>query len=173
LETVSGIKRNGEKLQFVGGHLGLADLQAVTHLFAEEFPPKEVQFLPFTIFRDPNERLVSFWAYLRDLKGDPNMPLEDMLDTMLTDSMYRLLAPMDSDLTDEEITLQHIKDLLRDNFAVVGLTERFDETFVVVEARRNPSRHFLSETQGSLFISTTIQGSFDGSSNQDHQSQST
>ena len=114
-KLASDVSRLASELQFVGGHVGLAEFQRLTE-------PKGIQFLPFTIMREPNERLVSFWAYLNDLRNS-SRTIEAMLNRMLPNSMFRLLAPLGSNLEDEEATMATIKDSLRSSFAVVGLTE--------------------------------------------------
>jgi len=127
------INKHGERLQFIGGHFGLADLQKMIQLEQQLPEPRAIEFLPFTIMRDPNERLVSFWAYLNDLHSSPNRTIEAMLDQMLPNSMYRLLAPADCDLSDEQTTLRRIQDSFSQVYALVGLTERFEETLLLLK----------------------------------------
>jgi len=91
------------------------------------------EFLPFTIMRNPNERLVSFWAYLKDLHNTPNATISAVLTGMLPNSMYRLLAPADSDLNDEATTMEAIQHSLRSSFSLVGLTERFEESLLLLK----------------------------------------
>jgi len=129
------VMHKGSDLRFLGGHMGLADVQMV-----QQHAPN-IQFKPFTILREPNERLASFWAYLQQLNSD-NRTLPQMLTTMLPNSMYRMLAPLDSNLTDTITTMSAIKKSLRENFSVVGLTERFDETLMLLTRKgiiRDPS----------------------------------
>jgi len=54
---------------------------------------------------------------------------------MLPNSMHRLLAPLGSNLKDEETTMASIKDSLRNSFAVVGLTEKFEETLLLLKRK--------------------------------------
>lgn len=84
------------------------------------------------MLREPNERLVSFWAYLNDLKG-MNNTIPQTLALLLPNSMYRQLAPLNSDLSDVEATMATIKKSLADNFTVEGLTEHFDETLLMLQ----------------------------------------
>jgi len=125
------IEQRRESLEFLGGHIGLSDLQAVSELQSQDGQPMD--FLPFTIMRNPNERLVSFWAYLQDLHGVRNASITQVLSQMLPDSMYRLLAPAGSNLDNPTATMEAIKNSLRSSFALVGLTERFEETLLLLK----------------------------------------
>ena len=125
------IERRRGSLEFLGGHFGLSDLQAINELQSQDGQP--MQFLPFTIMRNPNERLVSFWAYLKDIRGERNANITEVLSRMLPDSMYRLLSPARSDLDNTTATMEAIKESLRSNFALVGLTERFEETLLLLK----------------------------------------
>jgi len=128
------VNRLASELQFVGGHVGLAEFQRIESKDSQQVDPKGIQFLPFTIMREPNERLVSFWAYLNDIQNS-SRSIESMLNRMLPNSQYRLLAPLGSNLEDEEATMASIKDSLRSPFALVGLTERFEESLLLLKRR--------------------------------------
>ena len=121
-----------DDLDYLGGHIGYADLQLVA---SHSTPGVDgFQFVPFTILRDPNERLLSFWAYTKDIRGI-EAPLSRFLENMLPNSMYRMLAPLGSNLEDVEATMTAIKRTLKDEFVVVGLTERFDETLLILQSK--------------------------------------
>jgi len=45
------IRRNVQRLQFIGGHFGLADLQRVIQLEQQLTEPRAIGFLSFTIMR--------------------------------------------------------------------------------------------------------------------------
>jgi len=125
------IEQRRGQMEFLGGHFGFADLQTISHMQSQDAQPME--FLPFTMMRNPNERLVSFWAYLKDLRNSPNATISQMLQQMLPNSMFRLLAPAGSDLKDEAATMEAIKDALRSSFSLVGLTERFEESLLLLK----------------------------------------
>ena len=141
----SSLERLKDRTQYLGGHIGLADIQMIEHL------DPEFHFVPFTLLREPNERLLSFKAYLDDLAGgggggaSQQRSLAEFLDSMLPNSMYRLLAPLGSNISDEQTTLQRIKEALVNDFAVVGLTERFDETLMLL--KRKGILHDISYTR--------------------------
>jgi len=76
-----------EPLAVVGGQIGYRDIQAVSQ-------DLKIPIRPFTVLRNPDERLVSFWAYLNDIRRPlPPRTLQETLDLLLPNSMYRLLAP--------------------------------------------------------------------------------
>ena len=120
---MNAIGSKGPAAEYVGGHLGYSELQSVAQHTG-------TTFRPFTILREPNERLVSFWEFMNDMQGF--VPLQRFLSVMLPNSMYRSLAPFGSNLDDTEGTLAAIRHNLRENFALVGLTERFDETLMLL-----------------------------------------
>jgi len=49
-------------------------------------------------------------------------------------TIYRVMDPMGSNLSDVEGTLARIKEAIRHDF-VVGLTSKFDETMVLLKAK--------------------------------------
>jgi len=125
------LEHRGGELEYLGGHIGLADLQTISKMQS-----RPMDFVPFTIMRSPNDRLVSFWAYLHDIRASRSLPSVNItawLPQMLSDSMYRLLASAGSDLDDVSATMEAIKDSMRSLFAVVGLTERFEETLLLLK----------------------------------------
>jgi len=104
------IRQRRGRLEYLGGHTGLSELQAIS---GQQSQPMD--FLPFTIMRSPNERMVSFWAYLMDIqksRGLPGANISEWLPHMLSDSMYRLLAPAGSNLKDVTATMEAIKDYM-------------------------------------------------------------
>jgi len=125
-ELEGRLRNGGHSVDFLGGHMGWRDLEIVSA------KNPDLSFTPFTILREPNERMLSFWAFLSDLK-QTNMSLPRRLEQMLPNTMYRQLAPFGSNLSDTSTTLKAIKDLLSQRFSVVGLTERFDETLLLLQ----------------------------------------
>ena len=131
---LDNIVHAGEDLRYLGGHMGWKDVQII-----QDYTPN-LRFKPFTILREPKERLVSFWAYLNEIGNNHTLP--QMMRGMLRNSMYRMLAPLGSDLKDTEATMASIKKTLKKEFSVVGLTERFDETLMLLTQKgiiRDPS----------------------------------
>lgn len=110
----------------------------------------------FTVLREPVERVISFfyWVrrtphhYLYDFVTSEDVGLREYLQSraniMLDNAQVRMLSGVWYDLgfgdciTD---TLETAKRHLRDRFTVVGLTERFDETLILLKSAfgwRNP-----------------------------------
>jgi hypothetical protein len=101
----------------------------------------------FTLMREPIDRLVSYYYfvqrqadhYLHDYANTPGMTLkryvEDKVSLQMDNMQTRLLSGVWTDPgygeCDEE-TLALAKRNLRERFSVVGLTERFDETLLLL-----------------------------------------
>ena len=103
----------------------------------------------FTLLRDPGERVISFYNYIRrnphhyhsEMIASQELSLGEYLETktstMMNNGQTRMLAgarqydfPV-GECTDE--LLEAAKRNLRDWFAVVGLVERFDETLLLLQ----------------------------------------
>ncbi len=127
------------KLKVLRGHFGFG---------LHEFLPEPPRY--FTLLREPVARVVSYDAFVRrtprhysyDLvTSNGGMSLEDFIksgkDCMLDNAQTRLLSGLESG---HEVPfgecgpamLEAAKRNLRDAFAVVGLTERFDETLLLL-----------------------------------------
>lgn len=128
----------------------------------------------FTILRHPIERTISYYHFIRrsphhycyDRVTQNNLSLEEFLtsqmDTLADNGQTRLLANLQ---TGHEIpfgqctteTLNQAKHNLKANMAVVGLTEFFDETLLLLQkafgwhniyySRQNVSRNKLSQAE--------------------------
>ena len=90
-----------------------------------------------TLLRDPVERVVSLYHYL---KLDGRMSLEGFAASPpfkeADNDQVRRVAGMDPETGGcTEATLEAAKENLRRHFAVVGVTERFDETLVLLNRR--------------------------------------
>ena len=110
----------------IAGHVALSSIQAAIQ-------QEDVEIVPFVILNDPTRRAISFWRYIKDLYDAPDLSLKDFLTGSMGNTMYRMMAPMGSDLADKAGTLARIKDAIRNDFAVVGLTSKFDETMVLLQ----------------------------------------
>jgi hypothetical protein len=102
----------------------------------------------FTILRDPIERAISLYYFIRrtdihplyDLLRSGEVGLQDFIeskaDEMIDNGQTRMVSgvwrgPPFGELTEE--TLDIAKRNLRERFLVVGLTERFDETLILTK----------------------------------------
>jgi predicted nucleic acid-binding Zn-ribbon protein len=116
-----------------------------------EFMPDDREVRYFTFLRDPVERMLSHYFQLRDNASDPNgrrafglPPLAPeatlkevvdggyLYDNLQTRMLSGLTEPV-GEVTDE--MLAHAKENLRQDFAVFGLVERFDESLVLLKQR--------------------------------------
>jgi FkbM family methyltransferase len=131
-EILEGVPEEGRRqLRFIRGHFpfGIHELLAVPCLYV-------------TVLRDPVERVLSLYGYIR---SDPTHPfydttprrdvsLEEFLDLRpgpTRDVQTSLLAgvpPWDDSVPRDATTLARAKENLEGAFEMVGLTERFDET---------------------------------------------
>jgi hypothetical protein len=109
-----------------------------------EFLPKPVTY--FTLLRDPIDRTISQYYFIRgmqshyfkDLIGD--MSLQEVLERDIAftfnNQQTRWLAGERNDIGYggyKKEVLERAKRNLRERFAVVGLTERFDETLLLLK----------------------------------------
>lgn len=102
----------------------------------------------FTFLREPIDRTISHYYFLRrktthplsDKLGEYGLSLKEILELELDKMMFnahtRLLSgawyePMPGKCTREH--LEQAKENLRKNFSVVGLTERFDESLILLK----------------------------------------
>ena len=116
------------------------------HMFfgLHEFLPQPSTYI--TILRDPVDRIISYYYHLRrnpkykklyynDVTSQP-MSLEDFvrsgLAPVLENGQTRLLSGVREVDTANEI-LKRAKKNLQEHFTVVGLTERFDETLILLK----------------------------------------
>jgi hypothetical protein len=141
--TVEDLKKLGDsdkhKIRVIRGHLGFG---------LHESLPQPCAYL--TLLRDPVERTVSYYCFIRrtpdhycyHLIHDNQMSLEDFIkcrqDIMLDNVQTRFLSGLE---TGHEVgfgqctrdMLETAKRNLREHFAVVGLTEEFDSTLVLLK----------------------------------------
>ncbi|HET6446192.1 MAG TPA: sulfotransferase family 2 domain-containing protein [candidate division Zixibacteria bacterium] len=102
----------------------------------------------FTFLRHPIERTISHYYFLKSKTGHPlasklrddgvslDQLIELELDTMLFNAHTRLLSGVWYGPGPGQCTLEHLemaKTNLRDKFKVVGLTERFDESLILLK----------------------------------------
>jgi len=105
-------------------------------------------FVYTTVLRDPIDRLVShyFWCrknphhYLHQVIHEKNLSFEDFVtggfSTELNNGQLRLLLGIDTDLPFGECTpdmLEGAKTHIENHFPVVGLTERLDESLLLMQ----------------------------------------
>jgi len=118
--------------------LGRADLRAVVgHFWFGLHEHVERPWTYVTLLRDPVERVVSLYHYL---KLEERMSLEEFAASPpfreVDNDQVRRIAGADPEIggcTRE--MLETAKENLRRHFAVVGVTERFDETLVLLDRR--------------------------------------
>jgi hypothetical protein len=129
-----------------------------------EFLPRPVKY--FTILRDPVERVISYYYYVQrepehyryDYANAPGMTIKRYLEehtSLQTDNMQtRLVSGIWTDVGYGECTpamLEQAKENLAERIAVVGLTEQFDETLLLLQRAfgwRSVYYHWHNVTQG-------------------------
>lgn len=104
----------------------------------------------FTILRNPIELAISFYYYVRRspehklyaLANQPSMTIEKYLQQHISYTMNniqtRFISGVWTDIPHGECTRDHLeqaKQNLRDNIEVIGLTEHFDETLLLLKHR--------------------------------------
>lgn len=123
------------------------DLRAVMGHFAfglHEYIEKPFQYL--TILRHPVKRVISLFHYL-ELEG--KMSLEDFANSPpyreIDNDQTRRIAGINPEIGKvTEKNLEKAKANLREHFAVVGTTERFDETLVLLKQKLNWTKEVSS-----------------------------
>ncbi len=115
----------------------------------------------FTVLREPVDRVVSFFYfvrqngdhYLHDFSSTAGMGLAQFMDSgasvMLDNAQTRLISGVWDQVPYGELSpdaLELAKRRLRDRFDVVGLSERFDETLLML-GRRYGWKHLYYRSQ--------------------------
>lgn len=124
-------------VRILQGHMGYGLHRAVPH-----------QTRYFTLLRDPIERVISFYYFVRrnkqhylfDFVETENRTLKEFMESQVTpmvdNAQVRMISGVWLDVPfgdcDDEL-LDIAKKNLRDKFTVVGLTERFDETLLLLK----------------------------------------
>jgi hypothetical protein len=129
------------KIRLLRGHMGYG---------LHEFFPGPTQY--FTLLRDPVARVISHFNFIRRtpdhylhervVTGDLTLHalLQKSYAQMLNDAQVRLISGVWSDPFVGEVTpamLEIAKTHLADSFAVVGLTEQFDKTLLLLKETFN------------------------------------
>ena len=143
--------RHRHRLRLICGHFDLS--------LGKLLPP-DTQF--FTLLRDPVERAISHYYHYRRLSTDPIHPLA--MRSTLTEWVSSCgLVEMDNGQTRRlageitlpwgQVTVQMLdcaKSNLARNFAVVGLTERFEESLILLHRAFNwPLHGFTAQNVGN------------------------
>jgi hypothetical protein len=123
-----------ERIRLVKGHMFFG---------LHEFLPQPAAYI--TMLRDPVDRIISYYYHtvrhpnyekVYNNVVSRHMSLKDFASCGLTDSFEngqtRLLSGVQEGDTAKEI-LERAKKNLQEHFAVVGLTERFDETLILLK----------------------------------------
>src|SRR5882672_5988314 len=126
--------RHGRTVRMIHGHFDLSIKRVL---------PDDVRL--FTFLRDPVERAISHYYHYRRQSGDPIHPLA-MSSTLEEWVGDRGLVEMDNGQTRRlagemnlpcgrvtQALLERAKSNLARNFAVVGLTERFEESLILLQ----------------------------------------
>ncbi len=148
LYVVDGVKQTVESL------IALSDDQKKRiRMIAGHIPYGLHEHLPqsatyFTLLREPVDLVLSYYYYLKEavthpyhaLVNEPDMTLSKFLelriDNTVSNVQTRLLAGKVYNGAYKECTLEDLrlaKEHLHESFAVVGLTEAFDETLLLLQ----------------------------------------
>ncbi|MDJ0633601.1 MAG: sulfotransferase family 2 domain-containing protein [Xenococcaceae cyanobacterium MO_188.B29] len=131
-------EENRKKIRLLNGHM---------YFGLHEFLPQPSTYI--TLLRNPIKRVISHYYYvlrepnhyLHKRVKNANMSLHDYVSSDISKELIngqtRLIAGLDGqDIDNEQKSLQALtkaKQNLTDNFSVVGLTEKFDETLIVLQ----------------------------------------
>jgi hypothetical protein len=142
LRRLKAALRDRRRVHLVRGHFDLSIMDVL---------PSDARF--FTMLRDPVERAISHYYHYRRMTSDPTHALA-MRSTLSEWVSARGLVEMDNgqtrrlagemDLPCGRVTprtLDRAKSNLAERFAVVGLTERFDESLVLLQRAFGWPRH--------------------------------
>ena len=147
------------QFKMIRGHMGYG---------LHQFVPRPCQY--FTILRDPVERVISTYYFIKRTPGhffyhifkEENLTLKGYVESgysnMMDNGQTRMLAGGDGNILEGECTqemFEQAKENLRRSFVLVGLTERFDETLLLLRhqfgwrrlfyIRKNVSPHRLEK----------------------------
>ncbi|MEL6779903.1 MAG: sulfotransferase family 2 domain-containing protein [Cyanobacteria bacterium J06597_16] len=138
-------EKRKENMKFVTGHIGFG---------LHQFIDKPSTYI--TVLRDPIKRVISFYHYLQrtnpnhqSLEGidslerfvqSADLVRNDMTKYLSNVKMKTQLAYKGGDAPEDRITctpedLEQAKENLRTHFSVVGLTEEFDKTMVLIRRK--------------------------------------
>jgi len=161
------------QIRLLRGHAGFG---------MDKYLPKPAVY--FTLLREPIERTISYYHFVRRTpahysyeqvtSGDMSLGefIESRIDRMLDNGQTRLLAGLETghELAFGECTeelLEIAKRNLRENMAVVGLTEEFDATLLLLKrafgwhrlfyTRENVSSKRLREAELQTTLNTIIE----------------
>jgi hypothetical protein len=133
--------------EYIRPMLGRDDLRAVVgHFWFGVHAHVRRPWTYVTLLRDPVERVVSLYHYL---KLEERMSLEEFASSPpfkeADNDQVRRIAGADPEIGGcTDATLQAAKENLRRHFSVVGVTERFDQTLVLLNRRLGWTREVAS-----------------------------
>lgn len=141
-------KNKTEATQAVMGHM---------YFGAHEFLPQSSTYI--TMLRDPIERIISFYYYVLrnpdhnhyNLITSKNLSLKDYVKSgigkQLDNGQTRLLSGIDALDVEfgscSETMLSRAKLNIKKDFAVVGITEKFDESLLLMKSKLNWKKSIL------------------------------
>jgi len=116
----------------------------------------------FTVLREPVNRVISYYNfilrtpdhYLYEIVRSRNLSLSDLLHSqlplMMNDAQVRLLSGVWGEVAFGEVSeamLKMAEENLRNHFVVVGVTQEFDKTLCLLQAKLNWNSNILYERQ--------------------------
>eukprot|EP01087_Luapelamoeba_hula_P009608 TRINITY_DN2499_c0_g1_i1.p1 TRINITY_DN2499_c0_g1~~TRINITY_DN2499_c0_g1_i1.p1 ORF type:complete len:344 (+),score=74.50 TRINITY_DN2499_c0_g1_i1:971-2002(+) len=127
--------------QYLAGHVSIEQLQDIAW---ED--PRARSFVPFTMLRDPRARFISHWHWANNYALE-QLTLQQYAKRALPNTMFHMLAPRWLELSYNGVDginhepfqpldseqLQQLREFLEQR-VVIGLTERFDESLVLLQA---------------------------------------